>query len=71
MKKTNSHRLPDCVVAHSIEGKTPQSSKHIARVPEVTYRGVSVECESGEILRTVLRNNAMSPHSGMTEIVNF
>ena len=39
-------------------------------MPEITYRGISVECESGEILRTVLRNNAMSPHSGMTEIVN-
>ncbi|ERG94223.1 2Fe-2S iron-sulfur cluster-binding protein [Haloquadratum walsbyi] len=39
-------------------------------MPEVTYRGISLECESGATLRTVLFNNAVSPHSGVTKAVN-
>lgn len=39
-------------------------------MPEIQYKGESVECEEGEILRDVLLEDDMTPHNGITDTLN-
>lgn len=39
-------------------------------MPEIEFRGETVECSEGEILRDVLLENDMSPHQGLTNTIN-
>lgn len=39
-------------------------------MPEVEYRGETVDCKSGETLRQVLLDNGLSPHVGVANALN-
>jgi ferredoxin len=39
-------------------------------MPTVTFRGHSIECDSGAILRDVLQSAYQSPHNGRSKTIN-
>lgn len=41
-----------------------------ARMPTVTFRGETVECAEGAILRDVLREAGLTPHNGVADTLN-
>lgn len=39
-------------------------------MPEITYDGETIECADGANLRSVLLDNGLSPHTGITKRIN-
>jgi ferredoxin len=39
-------------------------------MPTVTYRGETIECEEGAVLRDVLREAGLTPHNGRADFLN-
>jgi ferredoxin len=39
-------------------------------MPTVTFRGEEIECETGDVLRDVLREAGLSPHNGSAGALN-
>lgn len=39
-------------------------------MPNIQYKGETVECDEGEILRDVLLENDLSPHNGIANTLN-
>jgi len=39
-------------------------------MPTVEFRGLEIECDEGENLRSVLKRAGVSPHNGKTSIAN-
>lgn len=39
-------------------------------MPTVTFRGEEIECETGDVLRDVLREAGLSPHNGGASALN-